>query len=192
MKYFLIGYVCITGLISSCHSSYNEPHVILETTEGDIELELYPDKAPKTVAAFLKNVEEGKYKEATFYRVLKADQMPNDFNSGIIQGGIHLSKQKISAAFIPHENTKQSRLSHTEGIISMARTKPGTASTEFFICIGDQSSLDYGRRGTPDSLGMAAFGKVIKGMKIVRKIQNQQSNGDAFVQPIHIKKISRF
>ncbi len=186
---FLLVVVIIC--ISACTNSYKEPHVQIETTMGDIELELYPGKAPATVAAFLKNVEKGIYSDAAFYRVLKADQMPNDYNSGIIQGGIHLSSVKKVAAFIPHETTKQSGLSHTDGMLSMARTTPGTASTEFFICIGDQSPLDHGRRGTPDSLGMAAFGKVIKGMNIVRKIHNSESNGDAFTQPVKILKISR-
>lgn len=167
--------ICIFIVIcfSACSTAYKEPHLILETSEGEIELELYPDKAPKTVSAFLNNVEDSWYTDATFYRVLKADQLPNDFNSGIIQGGVHLSSAKKTAALIPHENTKQSGLSHTDGTVSMARTTPGSASTEFFICIGDQSPLDYGRRGTPDSLGMAAFGKVVKGMNVVRKIQNK-------------------
>ncbi len=177
--------------IAACKPNYKEPHIKMETTMGDIELELYPDKAPKTVATFLKNMNNEVYKNASFYRVLKAEQLPTDYNSGIIQGGVHLSGGKKTAPFIPHESTIESGLSHNDGIISMARTTPGTASTEFFICIGDQSPLDYGRRGTPDSLGMAAFGKVIQGMDIVRKIHNSKSNGDAFTQPVKILDITR-
>jgi peptidyl-prolyl cis-trans isomerase A (cyclophilin A) len=73
----------------------------------------------------------------------------------------------------------------------LARTAPGTANTEFFICIGDQSPLDFGRRGTPDGQGYAAFGEVFEGMDIVRKIQGQKSHGDKFDELIRIDKITR-
>ena len=76
--------------------------------------------------------------------------------------------------------------------ISMARTEPGTASTEFFICIGNQTEYDSGGSATPDKLGMAAFGKVIRGMKVVRKIQNESSKGDRLINPVSINNISRF
>lgn len=161
--------------------------MVIETSVGDIRAELFPKKAPKTVAAFQQLVKQGVYKDAAFYRVLKSEEMPSDFNTGIIQGGIYGSEKKFP--LIPHESTKESGLSHTSGTLSMARTKPGTASTEFFICIGDQSPLDAGRRGTEDSLGMAAFGRVTDGMDVVKKIHNKPSSGDAFVEPVKIQKI---
>jgi len=68
----------------------------------------------------------------------------------------------------------------------LARTTPGSANTEFFICIGDQTPLDSGRRGTGDGQGFAAFGKVFKGMPVVRKIQAQDSQGDQFDNKIEI------
>jgi peptidyl-prolyl cis-trans isomerase A (cyclophilin A) len=139
------------------------------------------------VAAFQHLIKQGVYKDAAFYRVLKSEEMPSDFNTGIIQGGVHGTGKKFP--LIPHESTRQTGLSHLSGTLSMARTKPGTASSEFFICIGDQSPLDAGRRGTEDSLGMAAFGKVIDGMDVVKKIQNKPSKGDAFVEQIAIKNI---
>ncbi len=174
-------------LFSCANKKYKEPHILIDTSFGEIEAELYPSKAPKTTAAFLAYIKDGVYKNGSFYRVLKDDDMPTDFNTGLIQGGIWPNKKNITG--IPHESTAQSGLSHTNGIISLARTGPGTATTEFFICIGDQSQLDAGRRGTKDSLGFAAFGKVVKGMDVVRKIQAQQSNGDHFEQKIIIKKI---
>ncbi len=73
----------------------------------------------------------------------------------------------------------------------MASTGPGTATTEFFICIGDQSPLDAGRRGTADGQGYAAFGKVFKGMDVVRKIQEQESRGDMFKEAIEIISIKK-
>lgn len=166
-----------------------EPHVLINSQLGEIEIELYPSKAPKTVAAFLSNIDAGNYNNTSFYRVLKADEMPTDNNTGLIQGGVYKTNPGIEKTPIQHESTTESGLSHTSGTISMARTEPGTATTEFFICIGDQTSLDAGGSGTPDGAGYAAFGKVVKGMSIVRKIQQQASHGDAFNEPILIKSI---
>ncbi|MEO6406657.1 MAG: peptidylprolyl isomerase [Ferruginibacter sp.] len=167
----------------------NEPHILINTQFGEIELELYPSKAPKTVKAFLSYIQEHIYDNSTFYRVLKADEMPTEHNTGLVQGGVYKTNPGIEKNGIPHESTTESGLSHTSGTISMARTEPGTATTEFFICIGDQSGLDAGASGTPDGLGFAAFGKVVKGMPIVRKIQEQASQGDAFVEPVKIESI---
>ena len=179
--------------ISCSPSEYKYPHVIIDTRLGEIELELYPDKAPKTVAAFLHNVDAGLYTNGNFYRVLKAEQSPTDFNTGIIQGGIWQAAdlQQTTLAGIVHESTKQTGLSHTDGMISMARKDTGTATTEFFICIGDQSTLDFGKAGNSDGQGYAAFGKVFKGMSIVKKIQSQKSHGENFDEKIDIRSIER-
>ncbi len=181
-------------VVLSCNQADDKtPHVLIETRLGDIELELYPEKAPVTVAAFLSYVDSGYYSNSSFYRVLKADELPNPNNTGIIQGGIWQTKPefKVRLSGIKHESTAQSGLTHQSGTVSLARTTPGSASSEFFICIGDQSPLDAGRRGTEDGQGFAAFGKVIKGMPIVRKIQEQKSHGDAFDKKIEIYKIKR-
>lgn len=178
-------------LLASCGNSGSGHHVTIETAFGDIEVELYPEKAPLTTEAFLKNIDAGVYENASFYRVVKAEQLPTDHNSGIIQGGIYQTRTEKQLMPVPHESTARSGLTHTDGTLSMARTKPGTATSEFFICIGDQSFLDSGRRGTEDGLGMAAFGKVTKGMKVVRRIQNEKSTGDAFRQPVKIINIHR-
>lgn len=181
-------------VVLSCNQADDKtPHVLIETRLGDIELELYPEKAPVTVAAFLSYVDSGYYSNSSFYRVLKADELPNPNNTGIIQGGIWQTKPEIKVRLsgIKHESTAQSGLTHQSGTVSLARTTPGSASSEFFICIGDQSPLDAGRRGTEDGQGFAAFGKVIEGMPIVRKIQEQKSHGDAFDKKIEIYKIKR-
>lgn len=180
-------------ILSCSQPNYKNPHVIVETQFGEIEIELEAERAPATVTAFLAYVDSGFYSNATFYRVLKTEERPTPTNTGIVQGGIWQSDpaKKITIPGIPHESTQQTGLTHLNGTISLARTEPGTANTEFFICIGDQSPLDYGRRGTEDGQGYAAFGKVFKGMNIVRKIQAQKSTGDKFDQKINIKKISR-
>ena len=177
-------------LLVACNNKKSEfPHILLQTNYGNIEAELYPAKAPKTVAAFLSYIDKGFYKNTTFYRVLKDEELPTDYNSGLIQGGVWPNLKSVAG--IEHESTKQSGLTHTDGTLSMARTGVGTATTEFFICIGDQTSLDAGRSGTTDNPGFAAFGKVLHGMDVARKIQAAKSNGDHFTETIKIIDIKR-
>jgi peptidyl-prolyl cis-trans isomerase A (cyclophilin A) len=178
-------------LLFSCGEKKNiHPQILISTSMGDIEAELYPDKVPKTVAAFLQYIDAGYYKDAVFYRVVLQEGMSASLNTGIIQGGIWES-QKLNLAGIPHEGTQLSKLSHTDGTLSLARTAPGTANSEFFICIGDQTQYDYGNNGVGDKQGYSAFGKVIKGMDVVRMIQQQPLNGDQLIKKISIKNIER-
>lgn len=188
-KYFILAML----FVSCNQTAYKNPHLIIETQLGDIEVELFIDQAPKTVAAFLAYVDSGFYDKTSFYRVLKSEEYPTENNTGIIQGGLWQTNpgKKITLPGIAHETTKQTGLTHQSGTISLARTTPGTANTEFFICIGDQSPLDFGRRGTEDGQGYSAFGKVFSGMDIVRKIQAQKSHADKFDEQILINKISK-
>lgn len=192
MLKFISFLTCIM-LLSCGGPNYKNPHILIETRLGDIEVELFADKAPKTVAAFLSYADSGFYINSSFYRVLKTEELPSATNTGIIQGGIWQSNptKKMTIPGIEHESTKLSGLTHQSGTVSLARLAPGTANTEFFICIGDQSPLDFGRRGTEDGQGFAAFGEVVKGMSIVRKIQAQKSQGDKFDMPVEITKIIR-
>jgi peptidyl-prolyl cis-trans isomerase A (cyclophilin A) len=176
-------------LLISCNRASNNsdlPVVRLVTTEGDIDIELNVKQAPVTAKHFFEQVKLGKFSNAQFYRVLQSDP-GGTYNTGIIQGGVHGTSVEIPS--IPHEHTGTTGLTHTDGTVSMARTTPGSATGEFFICVGDQSPLDYGRRGTADSLGMAAFGKVIEGMKTVKKIHNLPARGDRLVKPVQIRKV---
>ncbi len=173
--------------ISCAHKKYEHPHILIETAYGDIEAELYPDKAPATVKAFISYIDSGYYKNTSFYRVLKDDDMPTDYNTGLIQAGVWPDKKNVPG--IMHESTKQTGLSHFNGTLSLARTDVNTATTEFFICIGDRTQLDFGNNGTKDSLGFAAFGKVVKGMSVVRDIQSAHSTGDHFDTKIAVKNI---
>jgi peptidyl-prolyl cis-trans isomerase A (cyclophilin A) len=179
--------------MSCSNPDHKNPHITIKTRLGDIEVELFPGQAPKTVVAFLSYIDSGFYNKTSFYRVLKTEEFATANNTGIIQGGMWQTKpdKKITIPGIEHETTKQTGLTHQSGTISLARTAPGSANTEFFICIGDQSPLDFGRRGTEDGQGFAAFGKVFKGMNIVRKIQAQKSLGDKFIEKIEIYKITR-
>lgn len=173
---------------------YKEPTVNIETNFGDIIVELYPAKAPKTVAAFLSYVDGGYYKSGSFYRVLKAEDQPsNAFKSDLIQGGIWETNYKKQSGIrgITHETTQQTGILHKDGTISLARVAPGTASTEFFIVIGDQPAYDYGGDANPDGQGFSAFGRVIDGMKYVKQIHAQPDNQTSFTPPISIKNIVR-
>jgi peptidyl-prolyl cis-trans isomerase A (cyclophilin A) len=188
-----IYFFCII-LFSSCtQKKYTSPHLLISTGYGDIEVELYPDKAPKTVAAFLGYVDAGMYKNSSFYRVIKNDNLQPEYNSGLIQGGIYKSdpQKLLQLPGIEHEPPAKTGLSHTDGTLSLARTTAGTGRSEFFICIGDQVQFDSSRRTNPDGLGFAAFGKVVQGMQVVRAIQNRSSSGDAFDAPITINNITR-
>jgi peptidyl-prolyl cis-trans isomerase A (cyclophilin A) len=179
-------------LLFSCSSNKN-PHIIIKTNLGNVEAELYPDKAPKTVAAFLSYIDSGFYKNSSFYRVLFIEAMASDYNTGIIQGGIWQSNNKKAIALpgIDHEPPKQTGLSHTTGTLSLARSTPGTANSEFFICVGDQTGYDSSKNYNPDGLGFAAFGRVISGMDIVRQIHKQPANGQSFTRPVTILNVER-
>jgi peptidyl-prolyl cis-trans isomerase A (cyclophilin A) len=189
-----IFFVVICFYISCTQKTYKEPTIKIETNFGNIIVELYPGKAPKTVASFLSYVDSGYYKNSSFYRVLKEEDQPsNAFKSELIQGGIWQSqyKKQLSLPGIPHETTKQTGVLHKDGAISLARTAPGTANTEFFIVIGDQPAYDYGGAANPDGQGFAAFGKVIKGMDVVKQIHKQPDNQTSFTPPLKIISIVR-
>jgi peptidyl-prolyl cis-trans isomerase A (cyclophilin A) len=186
-------FTIVIALLAGCKQEYKNPHVVVRTNAGEIELELYPRQAPKTVAAFLGHVDVGRYNYASFYRVLNDENQPsNAAKTSLIQGGIWLLQYKaFSFPGIPHETTKQTGILHKSGTISMARTKPGTATTEFFICIGDQPGLDYGGDNNPDGQGYAAFGRVVKGMDVVKTIYKRPEDDQYFHPPVNIFGIKR-
>ena len=192
MRSIVFSLFIALSLVQCKPKSYSEPHILITTTLGDIEIELYASKAPRSVAAFLSYIDSGYYAKSAFYRVLRNEGLTGD-NSGMIQGGSWLSNDPRVASVpgIPHESTKLTGLTHTTGMVSLARTKPGTAGTEFFICIGDQTQYDYGNEQNGDREGYAAFGKVVKGMKVIREIQNEPTGGENFKPVVPIKSIKR-
>ncbi len=190
MKKILIFFGTMFWFFTSCHTIDN-PIVTIKTEKGNIEVELYPNKAPYTVYNFLKYVEENRFKGATFYRTVRMDNQPNnDVKIEVIQGGLYDDNHPQALLPIHHETTKETGIKHLNGTISMARNEPGTASSDFFICIGDQPSLDYGGKRNPDGQGFAAFGRVIKGMDVVKKIHQSPAEGQWLKPRIKILKIS--
>lgn len=169
--YYIVAAVCC---LTACKApKTGNPHVEITTTFGEFEIELFPKQAPVSVAAFLSYIDSGYYDRASFYRVLREEDQPSyAFKSEIIQGGIWKANNKLLSKISPikHETTAQSKLSHTNGTVSFARQEPGTANTEFFICIGDQLGYDYGGDNNPDGQGYAAFGRVVKGMDVVKRM----------------------
>ncbi len=146
------------------------------TTLGPITVQLYPEKAPLTVANFLRYVDEKRYNGGSFYRVVRLDnQSQNPIKIEVIQGGLRQDSSKMLPTIV-QETTQKTGLRHVNGAISLARFAPNSGASEFFICINDQPELDYGGKRNPDGQGFAAFGKVVKGMKIVRKIQKRETN----------------
>jgi peptidyl-prolyl cis-trans isomerase A (cyclophilin A) len=189
-QYFLI--VTISLLMTACSTKYKHPHIEIQTSKGDIELELYSDQAPRTVQAFLSYIKAGYYKNSSFYRVLNDENQPSNASKAeLIQGGLYKSNPKVhdTLSGIPHETTQQTHIPHKRGVISLARLAPGTATSEFFICLADQPGFDFGGENNPDKQGYAAFGKVVKGMDIVNKIYNQREEDQSFDPPVPIYNI---
>ena len=194
MRSLLLGVLVI---LIACHAAPNNPdtpHVVIQTQAGDIVVELYPRQAPRTVAAFLSYVDSGFYKKCCFYRILNEEnQATGSDPSQLIQGGIWRTNhaKAVSLPGVPHEPTQQTHILHTDGVISLARQAVGTATTEFFICVGDQPGFDYGGKNNPDGQGYAAFGKVVKGMDVVRAIYGMPEEDQSFTPPVLIKNIVR-
>ena len=181
--------------------SANEEKIInvtLQTTVGTIHIELYSEKAPISVANFLRYADDGYFNNTSFYRAVRYENDNGSPKIEVIQGGIGDGERAYP--MIRHESTNISGLKHLDGTLSMSRGAVDTATSDFFICIGDQSGLDYGASRNSDGLGFAAFGRVTSGMDIVRKIHQMPSDkltdnsyvkGQLINNPIIIKTIQR-
>jgi peptidyl-prolyl cis-trans isomerase A (cyclophilin A) len=178
--------------------------VRLETALGNIDLAIDTEHAPVTTANFLKYVDAGLYDGANFYRVTRPDNYvpapPNRPPMEIIQGGLDRSPNRSrQLPPIPLERTSVTGLRHVRGTIAMARgNTPDTATSEFFILLDDQPSLDFGGKRFDDGQGTAAFGHVASGMDVVRRIQQegplQPNNRQYLVTPVtilHARRIAR-
>lgn len=153
--------------------------VNVETGQGVIVIELYVDQAPITTANFLRYVDQKRYDGATFFR---ASRSPGPVDYGLIQGGLQGDPARVLKP-IAHEPTTQTGIKHTDGVVSIARNAPGTATSDFFICVGDAPYLDADPAAPGDNAGFAAFGKVVEGMDVVHRIINLPTPGVA-VNPV--------
>jgi len=141
------------------------PRVAIKTNHGTIVVELEAQRAPITSANFLHYVDTNLYDNGLFYRASRTPGAPKE---GTIVGG---PGQKVHPyPPIAHESTTKTGLRHKTGTISLGRYAPGTATCNFFICIGDQPYLDAHPGAPGDNLGYAAFGQVVQGLSVVRTI----------------------
>jgi peptidyl-prolyl cis-trans isomerase A (cyclophilin A) len=169
------------------------PRVVVQTDLGAIEIEVDTARAPVSAGRFLQQVDSGLYDGGRFHRTVKMDNQPaNDVKIEVVQAGINPNREKEVGAAIPLERTNVSGLRHVDGTVSTPRGAPDSATSGFFICINDQPSLDFGGRRNPDGQGFGAFGRVVRGMDIVRRIQ-MSPNTDAqnLTPPIKILSIKR-
>jgi cyclophilin family peptidyl-prolyl cis-trans isomerase len=166
----------------------DKPRVQLLTPLGEIEVELYPAQAPAAVTNFLRYVLEGFYRDGEFFRTVTLENQPtNDVKIQVIQAQADPARQSELFPPIPLERTRDTGLKHLDGTLSMARNGPDTAQDSFSICIGDQPELDFGGKRNPDGQGFTAFGRVVKGMDVVRKIHASPANGQELTPPVRIQ-----
>ena len=166
--------------------------VLIETELGNIEAEVDPVHAPITTANFLKYVDGGFYNGGQFHRTVKPFNQPDDrVKIEVVQARINPTRINEGFLPIPLERTSVTGLSHKHGTLSMARGRPDSATSDFFICIGDQPLLDFGGERNPDGQGFAAFGQVTKGMDVVHKIQAAPAKEQKLTPPIRILSIRR-
>lgn len=166
--------------------------VLIRTDAGDIEAELDAAKAPATVANFLRYVDGKLYDGGRFHRTVTPGNQPgNTVKIEVIQGGTHPDKAKDDFPPIKLERTKDTKLTHKDGTLSMARDGPDTATSDFFVCVGDQPALDFGGARNSDGQGFAAFGKVVKGMDVVKAIHKSPADGQALKPPVKIVTVTR-
>ena len=181
----------LAGAMTQAQGTQN-PQILIQTELGDITIEIFAKDAPVTAGNFLKYVDDSLFKDATFYRIVTMENQPdNDIKIEVIQGGLGYTKEPKTLPPIGHETTEKTGILHKDGVISMARLNPGTASSEFFICVGDQPELDFGGKRNPDGQGFAAFGRVIAGMDVVREIHRQPAEGQYLNPRIKIHNIVR-
>jgi len=170
----------------------SKPEVIIETAKGKIVVELEAEKAPRTVANFLHYVDAHRYDGGRFHRTVTMGNQPDKkVKIEVIQGGVNPKWADNDYPPIKLERTNATGLHHLDGTISMARDGADSATSDFFICIGDQPELYFEGKRNPDGQGFAAFGRVVKGMDVVKKIQKGTAEGQTLKPPVKIVKVTR-
>jgi len=150
--------------------------VFLHTEAGEIEIEVLVDQAPLSAGSFLAHVDAGLLDGGGFYRTVNPANDNGSPKINVTQGGVLSDAEGLPP--VGHETTEQTGIRHLDGVISLARGDVGSGSGgAFFICIGDQPSLDMGggRAIAGDGQGFVAFGRVTKGMQVVREIHGAKT-----------------
>ncbi len=179
--------LCVFCLGSFAQKTVN---CMIKTELGDIKVELYADKAPVTVANFLKYVDNKLYDKSSFFRVCTPEnEKDRKIKIQVVQGG-DIPEGKEFAP-IEMETTRQTGIQHLDGTLSMARDTPDSATSSFSICVGDQPELNFAGKRNPDGQGFAAFGRVTDGMDVVHKIHVQKDKDQYLIKPVKILSIRR-
>jgi peptidyl-prolyl cis-trans isomerase A (cyclophilin A) len=170
--------------------------VRIETPFGTIDLAIDEKRAPLTAANFLQYVDGGFYDGGRFHRATRPDNYtpapPNRPMMQVVQAGISPDRRGDAFPPIPLERTSVTGLRHVVGTVSMARSpEADSARSDFFICLDDQPSLDFGGLRFDDGQGAAAFGRVVAGLDVLRQIQQQPVEKQALTPPVPITKASR-
>jgi peptidyl-prolyl cis-trans isomerase A (cyclophilin A) len=190
--FFLAGLSVHAGAQRATSAKSGVVQIVIETERGDIAVALDSAHAPVTVTNFLRYVDGGFYTGGVFHRTVTRANQPNDtVRIEVIQGGPNPERQGNGFPPIEIERTSVTGLKHRDGTLSMARAGPNTATSDFFICIGDQPSLDFGGHRNRDGQGFAAFGQVTSGMDVVRAIQGSAAQSQRLTPPIAIRRIRR-
>ena len=200
MNRVVIGRLALAGLGGMFAGSWapavaqaRPVRVVIETSMGNIEAELDSVHAPISVKNFLAYVDSGLYANGQFHRTVRADNQPNNpVKITVIQAGQDPARRAEHFPAIELERTSLTGLHHVDGTLSMARSGPNTATSDFFICIGPQPELDFGGKRNADGQGFAAFGRVTRGMEVVRAINAAPADANQrLTPPITITRIRR-
>lgn len=166
--------------------------VRLETALGDIDLEIDLTHAPLSAANFLRYVDDGRYDGGRFHRTVRPDtETRPDVPIEVVQAGVAPAREAEDFPPVPLERTRDTGLLHLAGTLSMARGAPDSATSDFFICLGDLPVLDFGGARNGDGQGFAAFGRVTAGLDVVRKIQAAPAEGQSLTPPVAIVRAFR-
>jgi len=190
----IVAAVAVALVVARARPAAQSPvRVLVQTELGELVLEIDLKAAPRTAANFLRYLDAGHFDGGMFHRTVKMDNQPDSpVKIEVIQAGVNPDRAKEGFPPIAIERTSVTGLRHVDGVISMARGQPDSATSGWFVCINDQPSLDFGGARNPDGQGFAAFGRVVRGMEVVRAIQ-RAANTDAqrLTPPIKILKAAR-
>ena len=193
LKVIALCFVAL-AMVSAGAARAANPVVLIETSMGNIKVELYEEKAPVSVKNFLDYVNDKHYDGTIFHRVIGKENSP-DGRDFMIQGGGFDKDMKEKPTKPPIKNEAGNGLSNIRGTLAMARTSvPDSATSQFYINVGDNTFLD--RANSRDKVGYAVFGRVIEGMDVVDKIKavktgTKNGMGNVPVEPVVIKSVKK-
>jgi peptidyl-prolyl cis-trans isomerase A (cyclophilin A) len=188
----LLPFALLVLLIPLIQGAAKPVRIVIETDVGEIEAEIDTVRAPISAANFLKYVDAGLFDGGRFHRTVRPEnQVDKPVKIAVIQASASRDRRSEFFPPIPLERTSVTGLSHKDGTLSLARAGPDTARDSFSICLGDQPSLDFGGARQPDGQGFAAFGQVVRGMDVVRRIQMGPANGETLTPAVTIRRVRR-